>query len=159
LSLYYLEDISPFVRFGLPHWLIFIPGLGGLLLGLWKRDCRQGWLWIFLACLLASLLMTTVLSRYRQSLAILWIPWAGWFLVCCREALHRKSHVKLSIAAALMLVGWWFCLQPHSYFRPPHTYHRPTEYRLAAVIHEKRGQSEEARKSLERLREKMPDLP
>jgi hypothetical protein len=67
LSLYYLAEISPFVRFGLPHWLIFIPGLGGLLLGIWKRDRRQAWFWVFLGCLLAGLFFTTVLSRCRPS--------------------------------------------------------------------------------------------
>ena len=159
LSLYYLADISPFVRFGLPHWLIFIPGLGGLLLGIWKRDRRQGWLWIFLACLLAGILFTTVLSRYRQSLALLWIPWAGWFLVACQDALQNKSFLKFSLAAAFLLLGWRFCLQPHPCFRPAQAYHRSTEYRLAAVIYEKRGQPEKARESLDRLREKMPDLP
>jgi len=147
------------VRFGLPHWLIFIPGLGGLLLGLWKRDRRQGWFWIFFACLLGSLLFTTVLSRYRQSLAILWIPWAAWFLVACWDALQRKSFLKFSAAALFLLLGWWFCLQPHPYFRPEHAYYRSTEYRLAAVIYEKRGRPDKAQESLDKLRQRMPNLP
>jgi hypothetical protein len=67
--------------------------------------------------------------------------------------------VKFSIGALFLIFGWWFCLQPHSYFRPPHTYHRPTEYRLAAVIYEKRGKPEKVRESLELLRRRMPDLP
>jgi len=159
LSLYYLADISPFVRFGLPHWLILIPGLGGLFLGLCKRDRRQGWLWIFLACLLAGLLLTTVLSRYRQTLALLWIPWAAWFLVACWDAWRNKSFAKFALGVLPLLLGWWFCLQPHSYFRAPHTYARSTEYRLAAVIYEKRGQPEKARESLELLRERMPNRP
>lgn len=159
LSLYYLADISPFVRFGLPHWLIFIPGLGGLLLGIWKRDRRQGWLWIFLACLLAGLFFTTVLSRYRQSLALLWIPWAGWFLITAWDAFRNQALLKFSLAASFLLLGWWFCLQPHPYFRPVETYNRSTEYRLAAIIYEKRGQPDKAREALDRLREKMPNLP
>ena len=159
LSLYYLADVSPFVRFGLPHWLIFIPGLGGLLLGIWKRDRRQVWLWTFLACLLAGLFFTTVLSRYRQSLALFWIPWAAWFLFACWDAFQNKSFVKFSAGALFVIFGWWFCLQPHSFFRPPQAYPRATEYRLAAVIYEKRGRPDKVRESLELLRKQMPDLP
>jgi len=159
LSLYYLAEISPFVRFGLPHWLIFIPGLGGLLLGIWKQDRRQGWLWMFLLCLFAGLVFTTVLSRYRQSLAILWIPWAGWFLVACWDAFARKAFLRFSAAGAFLLLGWWFCLQPHPFFRPPQAYYRSTEYRLAAVIYEKRGRPDKVRESLEQLRQRMPNLP
>jgi 4-amino-4-deoxy-L-arabinose transferase-like glycosyltransferase len=158
LSLYYLADISPFVRWGFPHWLILIPGLGGFLLGLWKRDRRQGWMWLFLFCLLANLLLTTVLSRYRQSLALLWIPWAGYFLSILFKAYLQKSHFKLAAACLFLLAGWWTCLKPLA-IRPPKTYHRSTEYRLAAVIYEKRGRPDKARESLEKLRKKViPDL-
>lgn len=147
LSLYYLGEISPLVRFGLPHWLILVPGIGGFLLGLRRRDIRQGWLWLFLLCTLAALLSTTVLSRYRQSLALFWIPWAGYLFAACQDWKARHRHFALALTGLALLIGWWLCWSPFS-VRPRQTYARSVEYRLAAVIYEKRGEPQKASDSM-----------
>ncbi len=155
LSYYFMEDISPLVRWGLPHWLILIPGIGGLLLGIRRRDTRQIWFWLFMFTMLAGLASTRPISRYRQTLALLWIPWCSYFVVSAWEA-ARQGHARRNVSLALgfLVVGWCLCLGPLARHPRSH-YHRPLEYDLAAYIYELQGEKENARWIRERYDERM----
>ncbi len=148
LNLYFMEEISPFVRWGLPHWFILIPGLGGFLLGFAKRDRRHIWLLLFGITLLAGFLINPALSRFRQSLVLLWIPWAGYFTAWVWNAFQEKCRFRLTIAILFLFTGWWLCLGPLA-IHPRNAYYRPMEYRLAAFIYEKNGQKGKAKEILE----------
>jgi hypothetical protein len=154
LSIYFMKDISPCVRWGLPHWIIFIPGIGGLFLGIWRRDARQLGLWLLLISLFAGILLTTVLSRYRQSLAILWIPWAAYFLINTWQGMRNGAHKKVAIALACLIFGWWLCLKPFA-VRPKNQYVRSVEYQLSAMTYQKKGQPEKAKEILEKYKKRM----
>lgn len=154
VCIYFMEDISPFVRWSIPHWIIFIPGLGGLFLGLYWLDSRQMVLWIFLISLFAGIVLTTVLSRYRQSLAILWIPWAAYFLIQVWQGIQNGSYKKSMIAIGSLIIGWWFCLHPFS-VRPKNQYVRSVEYQLAAMIYQKKGQPEKAKEISEKYQKRL----
>jgi hypothetical protein len=65
----------------------------------------------------------------------------------------------VAVAAVALLAGWWFCLHPHPFFRPRSMYYRSTEYRLAAVIYEKRGLPGKARESLELFQKRRAATP
>ena len=107
----------------------------------------------FLLCLLSTLLATVVLSRYRQSLALLWIPWAAYFSVSLWKWVEKRQIVRVAVAVLFLAAGWWLCLEPLA-LRPRQTYFRSTEYRLAAVIFEKHGRPDKARESLELLKKR-----
>ncbi|MBV9463087.1 MAG: glycosyltransferase family 39 protein [Verrucomicrobiae bacterium] len=153
LSLYYLGEITPFVRFGLPHWLLIVPGLGGLALALRRRDRRHAWLGIFGIVLAASVALGPILSRYRQALAVLWIPWAASFLLVLFDAARANQKKRLGWGAALTILGWLLCLGPLR-VRNPDSYFRATEYRLAAKIYDLRGDRARATQVLENLYKK-----
>jgi hypothetical protein len=155
MNLCFFGRISPFVNFGLRHWMILIPGIGGLLLSLSRRDIRHAWLWLLLPVLMANLLIGQPLSRYRQFLMVLWIPWAAYFLVEMIKAVRCERRLA-GLMGGLLVAGWAACLGPLAKV-PPKAYDRPAEYLLAADIYEKLGDAERANEMREIVREKFPE--
>lgn len=142
VSMYYLESISPLVKWGLKHWMIIVPGLAGFIWSVRRKDRRHFWLWVFFPLALLTVLLSVPLSRYRQPLALWWIPWAACFVVAlvgCWKAQPRRA----AVLAASVAVGWLLCLGPLAR-QPRSAYERPHEYRLAAQIYLQLGQPEKA---------------
>ena len=155
VNLYFFGHISPLVSFGLRHWTVLIPGLGGLLLSLSRRNLRHAWLWLFLPVLMANLLIAQPMSRYRQFLMVLWIPWAAYFLLELIKAI-RSDRRLACVMAGLLVAGWTACLGPLARV-PPKEYDRPVEYSFAARIYENLGDTERANEMREIVREKFPE--
>ena len=105
VNIYFMESLSPPIRWGLKHWMIIVPGVGGLVLSLRLKDRRHFWLWVLLLPLLAGVLIGTPVSRYRQSLALLWIPWAAFFLVALGRNFHQNRRIAWMMVIALVLGG------------------------------------------------------
>jgi len=154
LSIYFLGYLSPPVRWGLKHWMIIIPGLGGLALSLRLKDRRHFWLWLLFLPLLAGVLVGTPMSRYRQSLALFWIPWAALFLVTLWTHFPGNRRAGLVMASALVL-GWTACLTVFNQ-TPKSEYERPGEYHTMVLYYEQQGQTDQAEKWKQLFREKFP---
>jgi hypothetical protein len=127
INVYYVEKISPLVRWGIKHWMIFTPGLVGLGLSLWRRDKRHWPLWLMLAASLAGVFITIPLSRYRQLLVVFWIPWAAYALLFLSESFRQQSKRRAGAVAIALLVGWTLSLGPLARC-PKDKYERSLEY-------------------------------
>jgi len=154
LNIYFLENLSTPVRWGLKHWMIIIPGLGGLVLSLRLKDRRHFWLWLLFLPLLAGVLVGTPMSRYRQSLALFWIPWAAFFLVTLWTHFRGNRRAVLVMASALVM-GWTACLTVFNR-TPKSEYERPGEYQTMILYYEQQGQADQAEKWKQLFREKFP---
>jgi 4-amino-4-deoxy-L-arabinose transferase-like glycosyltransferase len=142
VSFYFMERISPVIRFGLEYWMIVVPGIGGLIMGLLKRDQRHLWLWLLLPTLIAGVILGVALSRYRQILAVLWIPWAGYFLFqIWLQA--RENWRRAAMLVGACVAGWLMVLGPLSRV-PREYYERRAEYFIAAKIYDSMQQPEKA---------------
>lgn len=141
-SFYFMERMSPIVRFGLKYWMILVPGMAGLVLSVLRRDRRHSWLWLLLPVLVAGLLIGMPMSRYRQILAVIFIPSATyffWWLVFAIKQAPRQAM----LGGAMALAGWVLCLGVFSRV-PKEDYERPFDYLLAADIYERNGNHKEA---------------
>ena len=156
VNLCFFERISPTVKWGLRHWMIITPGLGGLFLSLYRRDVRHTWLWLFLPIMLANVLIGLPLSRYRQFVMVLWIPWAAYFLVELLRSIRQERRLA-GILAGFLAIGWTLSLGPLAR-TPPEAYDRTTEYLLSVSIYETLGQTENAEKMKTLVRERFPNL-
>jgi 4-amino-4-deoxy-L-arabinose transferase-like glycosyltransferase len=156
LSLYFMATISPPVHWGLRHWMVIVPGLGGLALSLHLKDRRHFWLWLMLAPLLAGMVLGTPVSRYRQSLLVLWLPWAAFFLVTWWTKVSQNRRWAWGIACATVL-GWTACLTIFARI-PRNQYERPFEYIAAIWIYEDEGQSDKAEAMKHLFHQKFPSL-
>jgi hypothetical protein len=154
LNIYFLGNISPPVRWGLKHWMLIVPGVGGLILSLRSKDRRHFWLWLLFLPLLAGVLVGVPLSRYRQSLALLWIPWAACFLVTLWQTFPQNRRLAWGLVAGLVL-GWAACLTVFDW-TPRDKYERPNDYRTMIVLYERQGQTVQAEKMRRLFREKFP---
>jgi len=154
LNIYFMETISPVVRWGLTHWLLIVAGVGGLMLSLWRKDRRQFWLWLMFVPLVAGVLIGPPLSRYRQSLALLWLPWAALLLVALWDNLRRNRRAFLVMVAGLV-AGWLACLTVFNR-TPKSEYERPGEYRMMIQFYERAGQLDQAEAMKRLFREKFP---
>jgi hypothetical protein len=99
-------------------------------------------------------LIGSPLSRYRQSLALLWIPWAALFLVALWSHFPRNRRAFGTMLAALVL-GWAACLTVFARM-PKSEYERPGEYRMIILFYERAGQTEQAEAMKRLFREKFP---
>lgn len=142
VSFYYMESISPLVKWGLKYWMIIVPGLAGFIWSVHRKDRRHFWLWVFFPLALLTVLLSVPLSRYRQPLALWWIPWSACFAVALFESWKVRPR-RATVLAASVTVGWLLCLGPLAR-HPKSAYDRPTEYRLAAQIYLQLGQPEKA---------------
>jgi 4-amino-4-deoxy-L-arabinose transferase-like glycosyltransferase len=155
LSIYYIAEFSPLVRFGLRHWMLIVPGLGGLIWSAIRRDRRHAWLWLLFPMALAGVLVGVPVSRYRQALAVFWIPWACClFLWVFQERAHPK---KVAAVCAALLAGWALCLGPFSR-QPKAAYERPAEFQLSAFIYDQLGLTNEAAQVRTTMAEKFHDI-
>lgn len=143
ISIAFMERFSPLVRFGWKHWMLITPGLCGALLSLVKRDTRHWLHWMLLPCLVAPLLIALPLSRYRQTLALLWIPWAVYFAAWVLQQMQQRQWKSVASVLAAVVVGWALSLGPLS--RCPAAFRdRPNEYELAAQVYDRMHQPENA---------------
>ncbi len=156
VNLCFFGRISPIVRWGLQHWMIITPGLGGLFLSLYRRDVRHAWLWLFLPVMLANVLVGLPFSRYRQFPMVLWIPWAAYFLVELLGAVRQERRLA-AVMAGFLAIGWTLSLGPLAR-TPREAYDRTTEYLLSVSIYETLGQPENAERMKALIRERFPDL-
>jgi len=156
LNYYFLENISPPVRWGLRHWMIIIPGLGGLALTLRSKDGRHFWLWLLFLPLAAGVIVGTPMSRYRQTLALCWIPWAACFLVAMWTDWPRNRR-RVGVMAGALVLGWTACLTVFN--RTPRSeYERPGEYETMILFYEQEGLPDQAERWKELFHEKFPGL-
>jgi 4-amino-4-deoxy-L-arabinose transferase-like glycosyltransferase len=153
LSFYFLATISPMVRFGLQYWMILVPGIAGIALSVRQRRGSHLWLWLFLPITLAGVLVGVPVSRYRQSLAILLIPWAAGFLVQVMEVGRRREWRRVAGWGVAVLAGWLLVLGPLAR-QPRREYERPYEYQVSADIYRTLGQEGKCREMEGLIREK-----
>jgi hypothetical protein len=157
VSIPFMERISPFVKWGVRHWMIITPGLIGLLISLLRRDARHWPLWIVLPALLGAIVIATPLSRYRQALAVIWIPWAVYFAVCLVRHARQRQWGWVAALVMCLALGWVLSLGPLSRC-PPEYRERPIEYILSASLYRKLEQPEEAERMQKVLRERFPNF-
>jgi 4-amino-4-deoxy-L-arabinose transferase-like glycosyltransferase len=157
LSFYFVAHFSPLVRFGLRYWMILPLGLAGLVLGIWKRQKAQLWVWIFLSVTVATLLVGIPLSRYRQSLMVLLIPCAAFFMTCLCDWIRDRDFWKVSATAFGLLAGWGLILGPFAR-QPRDQYERASEYILVARIYHGLGDDQKALAMIEFIRQKFPGV-
>ena len=157
LSFYFVAYVSPVVRFGLRYWMILPPALAGLALAIWRRHRTHMWLWLFAPVLLASLFIGIPFSRYRQSLAVLFIPWAAYFLADLAGFIRRREFRKAAFAMGVLGVGWGLMQGPLAR-QPRESYERPAEYLLSAQILHQLGNDQEANATLALVRAKFPGV-
>jgi 4-amino-4-deoxy-L-arabinose transferase-like glycosyltransferase len=157
LSFYFVAHISPVVRFGLRYWMILPAALAGLLLGIWQRERTHFWIWVFVPISLASMLVGIPLSRYRQSLMVMLIPCAAYFLAILYDWVRRREFGKACYASAALLVGWLLMLGPLAR-QPRRQYERASEYLVSAQIYERLGDEKKAREMMDVVRQRFPGL-
>jgi 4-amino-4-deoxy-L-arabinose transferase-like glycosyltransferase len=155
ISFYFMERISPVIRLGLEYWMIVVPGIGGLIMSLAKRDQRHLWLWLLLPTLIAGVILGVALSRYRQILAVVWIPWAGYFLY--HVWFYAKENTKRAAwMAGACVAGWLLVLGPLARV-PRETYERDAEYSMAAQVYDAIRQPEKAAEMRAILQQHFPE--
>ncbi|HKF26740.1 MAG TPA: hypothetical protein VKB24_12200, partial [Candidatus Acidoferrum sp.] len=157
LSFYFVAHISPVVRFGLRYWMILPPALAGLLLGIGRRERTQFWIWIFLPISLAGLLVGIPFSRYRQSLMVMLIPCAAYFLAAVLGWIRRREFRTAGYAGLAAAVGWLLMLGPLAR-QPRQQYERASEYLVSAEIYHRLGDETKSREMLDMARERFPEL-
>lgn len=155
LSFYFVATISPVVRFGLRYWMILPLALAGLYLSIRRRERKHIWIWIFLPLFGLSLFVGVPLSRYRQSLAVLFIPLAAYLLASLNEWLRRRDFRKAIFCGAAIVVAWILVLGPLSR-QPRALYERPAEYIVSANIYHQLGDEQRARAMIDFVRQRFP---
>jgi 4-amino-4-deoxy-L-arabinose transferase-like glycosyltransferase len=144
MSFPFMERFSPFVKWGIKHWMIITPGLIGLLISLFRKDTRHWPLWIALPAFIGAIFVAIPLSRYRQAFAVLWIPWAVYFAYHLIQHARQQEWRRTAVLALCLAIGWALSLGPLS--RCPLKYReRPTEYELAVYVYQKLNRPEEAK--------------
>jgi hypothetical protein len=121
-----------------------------------RRDRAHFWLWLFLPILLASVLVGVPVSRYRQGLALLLIPWAACFFTHLVDCARTGQFRAAGLMAAGLVVGWSLSLGPLAR-HPRQQYERPTEYEIAIYVYEKLGDQAKANATRELIRQKFPN--
>jgi 4-amino-4-deoxy-L-arabinose transferase-like glycosyltransferase len=157
LSIYFVENISPIVRFGLRYWMVLPLALGGLFLTAWRREKVYLWTWIFLPITLASILVGPPVSRYRQSLLVLFIPWAAHLLAFLSAWVRHREFRKLAYSSLALLAGWALILGPLAR-QPQSQYERPLEYLMSAEIYHRLGNESQAQAMLALARRRFPGV-
>jgi len=152
LSFYFVEHVSPLVKWGVKYWMILVPGLGGFLWSVGQRDRRHFWLWVLFPLAVLTVMLSLPLSRYRQPLALYWIPWAACFFAALAQAWAKQPRRAVVMATSLV-AGWLLCLGPLAR-HPRSAYERPYEYEMAAQIYLELGRPEKAEAMNAVLREK-----
>jgi 4-amino-4-deoxy-L-arabinose transferase-like glycosyltransferase len=152
INLYYMEELSPLLAFGLRHWMVLILGLVGCAAALREQWRAQVGLWVFLVSLVAPAIECIVLSRYRQAVMVVWIPWAAFLVHRLWQAARAGQTRTWAALGAAVLVGWALCLGPLAR-RAPAEYMRPTEFVVSIQIHEAHQEWAQALTLQERLAE------
>jgi hypothetical protein len=107
--------------------------------------------------MLAGVLMGVPVSRYRQGLMVFWIPWAAIYLwaIWCDIRERRRAAIAKSL---ILILGWAACLTVFSRM-PLNRYESSRDYRMAAMLYEKAGDTERATEIHRLMREKFPNEP
>ena len=135
VNIYYMQLISPVVRYALPHWLVIVPGIYGCILSLVKHDRRWIWFWVLFFCLFANVILFGPIARYRQVLCIFWIPWAAYYIYFM---VNQSSRRRIA-GFLLILIGCVLCtyLSPE---RTPKQLYRASEFNVSAEIYDAWGE-------------------
>jgi hypothetical protein len=157
ISFYFMETISPMVRFGLRYWTILVPALAGLALTLYFRNRAHLWLWLFLPVILAGIVVAPPLSRYRQSLAVLFIPWAAYFFSYVVDLARARRILLATCWGMVLLMGWLLVLGPLAR-QPRERYERPAEYLITAEIYHRLGNENAFLRTEAEIRQKFGPL-
>src|SRR5262249_14219598 len=142
---------------GLRYWMILPVALAGLLLGIRRRERTHFWIWIFLPMTLASMLVGIPMSRYRQSLMVMLIPCAAYFLAIFYEWTRGRDFRKAGYAGAALVVGWTLVLGPLAR-QPREQYERASEYLVSAQIYARLGDETKAREMMDIVRQRFPEF-
>lgn len=157
ISCYFVAHVSPVVRFGLRYWMVLPAALAGLYLSIRRREKAHLWIWVFLPILLCSLLLGTPISRYRQSMMVVFIPLAGYFVATFSEWIRRRDFRAAAVYGLGVLMGWGLMLGPLAR-HPRSQYERVQEYIFSAQIFHMLGQSQNEQAMLSVVRQKFPDM-
>jgi 4-amino-4-deoxy-L-arabinose transferase-like glycosyltransferase len=157
LSLYFMARVSPLVRLGLRYWMILAPALVGLFLSVWREERAHFWLWLFLPVTLVNLLVALPLSRYRQSLMVLFIPWAAYFLAFMASLFRRREFQQAACCGVALAAAWGLILGPLSW-QPRALYERPDEYMVSLVVYDRLGEEQKVQEILAMVGAKFPGL-
>jgi len=157
LSCYFVAHVSPVVRFGLRYWMLLPLALAGLCLSISRCDRTHVWIWLFLPSLLCSVLFGIPLSRYRQSMMVVFIPLAAYSLVIFSGWIRRRDFRAASAYALSVLIGWGLMLGPLAR-EPRSQYERVQEYVFSAQIFHMLGQAQNEEAMLNLVRQKFPEM-
>lgn len=154
----FFYELSPFARFGLRHWMLIVPGVVGAMLSLLRRDRRHAVLWLMLPLLASNVLINIPVSRYRQTLMVLWIPWAVYAFTLLAAQVRSKQWRSAATVLGPMVVLWALCLGPLAQL-PPRLADRPAEYQMAIEIYDRAHDEVRANEMRALLHQKFPGEP
>lgn len=158
VSLPFMGQFSPIVKWGIQYWMIITPGLIGLIISLVQRDTRHWPLWIILPALIGAIAVAIPLSRYRQAFAVLWIPWGVYLAFRLYRHFQQKEWPRMAVLVLLLFTGWGLSLGPFS-ICPRQFYDRPTEYAVSVTVYRKLNRPNDAERMQQILRERFPSFP
>ncbi len=146
-NFYYAASVDPWLGF-LPAYGTLLPlGATGLALAM-RRPARLLPIVPFSFSLLAAILLTTTLSRYRVVLAVFWFPFAGLTLATAVRALAGRDWKRLlRLAAGLILAAasaWAAELRLARDGKLAALRYRPAEFYLVSAGWTARGEPERA---------------
>jgi len=163
LNYYYAALRSPLLSVFPGYRLLFATSVVGLTMAIWKRiDISP-----LLPCGLVALFLlmaTAPLSRYRISLAVMFLPLAGCFVQCVWNGWRARQLVpvcvSLLVAATVYGTSYWIEAKvfPGAQFRGP-SYYRNTEFDQITNFYLDRDMSQEARDEIQRFIRLRPELP
>ena len=145
------------VRFGLQYWMVLPVALAGLYLSIHRREPAHLWIWVVLPILLCSLLFGVPISRYRQSMMVVFIPLAAYSLATLSDWIRRRDFRAASVYGLGVLVGWSLMLGPLAR-HPRSQYERVQEYVFSAQIFHMLGQTENEQAMLNIVRQRFPEM-
>lgn len=159
-NFYYAVLKNPLLGW-LPGYAVLFPiAAVGFVLAARKRRNTQPLLPMALT-LMASLMMTLPLSRYRLTLLVFLFPFAGAALAQLLRWGRQRRFLILdaSVAAMVLVSAATTLLQRHVVFRsrdPAGEMYRNTEFIIAAITYERAGQLREAGREVSQLAQSNP---
>ncbi len=161
VSFYYGREISPVLRLTLTYGIVFPLGLAGLAISLqsWRRYLL---LILYGLCTTAGLLGTTIIARYRITIAPVLIVYSAVGLVWLWDAVRQRRAVRGVTYGMLVLA---FAFLQHSVLAlaflrdQPAIAIYPVEYLVAADIYVHEGRPDRAVAEIERLEARAAERP
>lgn len=136
--------------------MTIVPGLAGLILTIRNRETANLWLWILFPIILGSVMIGCPLCRYRQSLALLLIPWAAQCLNHLVKQFETHRYRTAGIWLAVLATGWLLVQGPLARY-PKAQYERISEYEFSEWVYKKLGLKEKLTEIREEINDKFHD--